>query len=182
MDILKDNIVLIAVAVLYLLSGMRGWHKGFIKMIASLVSVVLAVIIAKTLMPKATELMMQSNSWINWVEASVLPHMAGASLKLVLSIISFAAIFVLSLILIKILLATLDKIFDLPILNFINSAGGMLFALAETTVYVWVAMMIVNVTPAFPISRMIIDQVNKSYSLSMLRDNNLLLQFLQKLI
>lgn len=182
MEILTDNIVLIAVALMYFLSGMHGWHKGFIKMAASLVSVIAAVIIAKMLMPKAAEMMMQSNSWISWVEESVLPHLPGASLKLVLSIISFAAIFILVLVLIKILAAALDRIFELPLLNFINSLAGMLFALAETTVYVWVGMMIVNVIPAFEICRVITGQINGSWFLSVLRDNNLLLGFLQKLI
>ena len=182
MEIITDNIVLIAVALIYFLSGTHGWHKGLIKMVASLVSVIAAVIIAKILMPKAAEMMMQSNSWIRWVDASVLPYLPGASLKLVLSVISFAAIFIIVLILIKILAATLDRIFDLPLLSFINSLGGMLFALAETTVYIWVGMMIVNVIPAFEICREITDQISGSWFLSMLRDNNLLLQVLQKLI
>lgn len=182
MKILTDNIVLISVALIYFLAGMRGWHKGFIKMVTSVVSLIAAVIIAKMLMPKAAEMMMKSNSWINWVDSSVLPYLPGASLKLVLSIISFAAIFILVLVLIKILAAALDRIFELPLLNFINSLGGLLFALAETTVYVWVGMMIVNVIPAFEICREITHQISSSYILSALRDNNMLLQFLQNLI
>lgn len=183
MKILTDNLVLIIAALWYLLAGMNGYRRGFIKMIASLASVVLAVLAAKVLMPGATAMMIQSNSWKNWVEASVLPHLPGADLKLILSIISFAAIFVLALILIKILLSTLDRIFDLPVLNFINSVGGLLFALAETTVYIWIIMMIViNVIPGFPVCKVIISQINASYLLSMLRDNNLLLQFLQRLV
>lgn len=182
MSIITDNIILIIVAVLYLLSGINGWHRGFINLITSLVSLVLSVLAAKTLMPRAVELMMQSNSWVKWVEASVLPHLPGVSLNLVLGVISFAAIFLLSLILLNILASTLDKIADLPGLNILNSAGGMLLSLAKTTVYIWVAMMIVNVTPSFQISRFIINQINQDFFLSMLNENNLLLQLLQNLI
>lgn len=177
----KTDLVLIVTVVLAAVFLWHGYRKGLVRMLASLLSVALAVGVSVFAAPQLAASMSENHAWSSWVEANVLPHLPGVESETIFTVISFAAVFILSLALIKLLALTLDKIMHLPILNFINKALGALLGLLEATVYVWVLMMVVHILPHIPICQRAVTEIAENPLLSAIYENNLLRAFLEGL-
>ena len=116
-----------------------------------------------------------------WVETEVLPKLKGISRETVFTAICFVAVFLVSLALLKILAATLDRIAKLPILNFLNKALGVVFGICEATVYIWILMIVINILPHVPVCANAIREISENELLSVLYQNNFINAFLQSI-
>jgi len=112
------------VAALLIYGFYRGYSKGFIKSVASFISVFIGAIFALN---------------FSYVAATYLEQWFNLSPK-VMPLISFIAVFVLVLFLINIITNLLDKILNKLMLGFVNKLGGgityaFLFAFLISTVF-----------------------------------------------
>jgi len=179
--IIQNNLVLILTVAFFVLLCVLGYHRGLIRMATSIAGMAVSLFVARHFMPKLTARMEQSNSWMNWVQSEVVPKLNGITAAMVFSVLSFLVIFVVTLVLIRILAATLDRLMENSILGIFNQVLGMVLGAAEAIVYIWVFMLVVEVLPHFPVCEEIMRQINADGLLSILHDNNLLVAFLSNI-
>lgn len=179
-ELFRGDLVLCITAILFAAMAAVGYKKGLVKMLTSLVSVALSVFLALTATPTLVALMKESNAWESWMENKVLPATMGAGREFIFSALCFIGVFLLSLLVIKILSATLDLIARLPVLNFVNKSLGAVLGLCEATVYVWVFMLLVYALPHVEICADAIREIEGSSFLSFLNDNNMIRAFIQR--
>lgn len=180
-DLVKDDLVLILTVLLYAILIWKGYQRGLVRMLTSLVSVAAAIFLGMNLAPKIVPYMDESHAWVLWVETEVLPKLKGISRETVFTAICFVAVFLVSLALLKILAATLDRIAKLPILNFLNKALGVVFGICEATVYIWILMIVINILPHVPVCANAIREISENELLSVLYQNNFINAFLQSI-
>ena len=177
--LLKDDLALIVTVLIYAVLIAAGYRKGLVKMLTSFMTVAASVVISLYLSPVIGRMMEQNPSWTGWADASVLPFLPGVGRHFVFTAISFAASFVIVLIILKILAAALDFIAKLPILNFINRVLGVLLGMGEATVYIWVLMIIIHVMPNIGICREAAESISRDPFLYALNENNLISAFIR---
>jgi len=181
-EILRNNLVLILTVAFFVIMCIRGYRNGLIKMVTSLVGVAVSLFVARHFMPMLVARMEESKSWATWVQTQVVPKLKAVTVQMVYSAISFLAIFVVTLILIKVLSATLDQLMERSFLGIVNQVFGLVIGGAEALIYVWIFMIIVQVLPHFPVCEEILRQINADGLLSILNENNMLVSFLSGFI
>lgn len=180
-ELLIDNIVLILTVIFLVLMCLWGRHRGFIRMITSTAAMVISLFIARGFMTKLSAKMMEHNSWKLWMEAEVLPKLEGITAEAVFNALSFLAIFAVSMILIRILAATLDRLSEGPF-SIVNETFGLIVGLLEGVGFLWVFMIFVEVMPQLEFCRFVSAQIEAEPALRILRDNNLIVLFLKSVL
>ena len=101
---------------------------------------------------------------------------------IVLNAISFLLVFVLSIIIIKILANTLDLISKLPIINGINKMGGIFIGFLHGMIVLWVLCIALTAFSSTDIGVSMMEYINASRLLTMIYDNNLLLNVVTNIV
>lgn len=180
-ELLVDNIVLILMVIFLMLMCLWGRHRGFIRMITSTASMVISLFIARGFMKTLAARMMEKRSWMNWVEIQVLPKLEGIRAETVFNALSFLAIFTVSMILIRILAATLDRLSE-KVFSAVNEVFGLLVGLLEGVAFLWIFMIFVETMPQLGFCEFVSGQIEAEPVLRLLRDNNLVVIFLQSVL
>jgi len=179
LELIKNNLVLIAVAVFFLLMGMRGYKKGLLRMVASFGGLAVAVFAARGLMPKLAARLMANNSWTSFVTTKILPKLQIVTLEQVMSAIAFLIIFLIMIVVAGILAAALGKLTENAVISFIDRTLGIVLGLLEALIYTWAFMLFIDISPQLPFCETAAAQIAADPTLSLLHDNNLLISFLQ---
>lgn len=181
-ELIQNNLVLILLVAFCVLKGVWGYHKGFIKMIASFAGMVLSLLISQKLAPMLAARMRENNAWVTWVQAEILPRLKIVTMDMVFSAVSFLVLFILASVLIRVLVSVLEKAAEQPVLSVLNQTLGMIFGVAESIVYIWVFMLFVDIMPQLPVCQTISAQIAADELLTIIHDNNLLILGLQSVL
>lgn len=102
--------------------------------------------------------------------------------KYILSGISFIGIIIVVLIICYILTMLLNFVFDFPILSSINKFGGIGINLLKTLLKLWILLAIISFVSTLPILDPVIEQINQSFVVKVLYENNLLVNIVKSTI
>lgn len=102
--------------------------------------------------------------------------------KYILSGISFIVIIIVVLIICYILTMLLNFVFDFPILSSINKFGGIGINLLKTLLKLWILLAIISFVSTLPILDPVIEQINQSFVVKVLYENNLLVNIVKSTI
>lgn len=94
---------------------------------------------------------------------------------LILNVIAFLILFIVVLILLKLIAASLDLISKLPVLHGINKIGGLIFGLVHGLVNLWIVCIILTLFASTSFGQAIFRQINENPFLGMIYNNNYLL-------
>ena len=96
--------------------------------------------------------------------------------------ISFIGIIIVVLIICYILTMLLNFVFDFPILSSINKFGGIGINLLKTLLKLWILLAIISFVSTLPILDPVIEQINQSFVVKVLYENNLLVNIVKSTI
>lgn len=89
--------------------------------------------------------------------------------------IGFIVSFVIAIVLIKMILYAIDLLTEIPGVSFCNVVAGMALGLMQAILWIWVLFLIITVIYQSQIGMILVRQINESDILSLLYENNLLL-------
>lgn len=188
------NWLLPAVGLFILLSAWDGHHKGFIRKIVGVLSLVLTLIITSVVSPYLHIFLKESTGLYgflqNRIEGSdmelldalrVLGMENAVSGYLADEILRWAAFLIALLlagVLIRGIIFSLGIVSHLPILHGLNKTAGLILGFAEGVVLVWIFFVIITVCASTSVGGQLLKMTAQSSILSWLYRNNLLLQWL----
>ena len=76
----------------------------------------------------------------------------------------------------------LNFVFDFPILSSINKFGGIGINLLKTLLKLWILLAIISFVSTLPILDPVIEQINQSFVVKVLYENNLLVNIVKSTI
>ncbi|MGN0384134.1 MAG: CvpA family protein [Eubacterium sp.] len=103
-------------------------------------------------------------------------YIAESLTHMILNAITFFALFIILTALIRGLIALLDIISKLPIVNFFNRTLGTAFGLAQGIIILWIACLVLTAFGTTHWGKYALEQINNSQILSFVYNNNLLLK------
>ncbi len=125
-----------------------GYRKGFILQFVSLVSVIVAFIIAYQMYPKVAVMMMPYFHFREVHEVFSLPIPIDISVnKMVASAAAFGLLFIGSRIGLNLIARTLNVVASLPLINSANRIAGTMLSFAETLL---ILVLVVNIASVLP--------------------------------
>ena len=175
------NIILMIITIFYAVMIVVGYRKGLVKMVTSVACVLIALLVARITSPAVSRALAQSNEVVDWVRSKVIPNVKGVTVPMVLSALSYVVLFVTAFAIVKIVALFIKKIAGLPVINFFDHIAGGFLGAFETTVFVWVLMLVVSVFQQFDICRTIMAQIWASQFLSVLYQNDPLITIVQNI-
>ncbi|WP_230399163.1 CvpA family protein [Novisyntrophococcus fermenticellae] len=99
---------------------------------------------------------------------------------IVLYIISFAAAFILSVIILEIILKAVDVVTELPLIGFANRLGGAAAGVVRALLWVWIFFAILMLFANTQWGRICMQEIERNSILSYMYTHNLLLDYLLK--
>ena len=96
--------------------------------------------------------------------------------RMIIKIITFLFTFLLVVVIIKALSAVVEVIGDLPVIGFFNRAGGGILGIVIAVIVVWLVFMLITVFNGSSIAGALFDQIEQDPFLTLLYDNNILLE------
>ena len=201
-DIIRGNEVVLCVAIFMTALTLYGHYRGLMRMLLSAASIIIALILADSLLPYTRSILireglfdgiteslgrglsnslsstglMEHGELYELIGADRLMEAAAASIGgVILNIICFIILFILIRILLRIIVRVFDLITALPVVSGLNQLGGAALGFAEAVIYVWIAMAIAVLTPDFWLSSMVLEQSMTNSFLSFIFENNLIL-------
>lgn len=105
-------------------------------------------------------------------------YVSGYLSCLIINAISFVGIFLIMIVLLKIIEASLDLMSKLPVLNGINKIGGVLIGVIKGFLILWVVCIVVTIFSGTSWGKFIFEGINESWLLGLIYNNNYLLLFI----
>ncbi len=96
----------------------------------------------------------------------------------IISAISFIVTFIAILILLWVISIALDLVSKLPFLNSVNKTAGLIAGLAHGLILVWLGFILLTVFGSTELGQKMLEMIGESQILSMIYNNNFLLQFI----
>ncbi|MDO4488049.1 MAG: CvpA family protein [Eubacteriales bacterium] len=181
--ILFDNLTLLAVTAFFVLMMVKGYRRGLVAMVTAIASVIVALAVARMFASKLSEQLFMIRPLREFVEEEIVPNVKGITDEMAMNFISFVLLFVITLALVKVIALALNTIAQLPIINFFNAILGAVFAAVEALAYTWIFMFVVAITQGFvDISSVIMAQISESEILTIIYENNLILNLLSQFV
>ena len=187
------NWLLPAVALFLVLSAWDGHHKGFIRKIVGVLSLILTLIVTSLVSPYLHTFLKESTGVYqflqNRIEGSdlelldtlrVLGMENAVSGYLADEILRWAAFLIamtLAGVLIRGIVFSLGIVSHLPILHGLNKTAGLLLGLGEGVVLLWIFFIVITVCASTRGGAQLLKMTAQSGILSWLYHNNLLLQW-----
>lgn len=101
---------------------------------------------------------------------------------MILNVLSFLAVFLLTQILFRIVIAALDILSHIPVIGGLNRAAGLLFGLLEALLLLWIFFMIVSAIQTTETGLYLMSMIQESSFLSYLYDSNLFMQIVLRTV
>ncbi|MGN0394271.1 MAG: CvpA family protein [Coprococcus sp.] len=91
--------------------------------------------------------------------------------------LSYVVTFFVLMLIIYIFIDLADVVTNIPIINGINKAGGILFGLCQSLMLVWIAFVIITFLSAFEWGAVMMKMIDESAALSYIYEKNIFLKF-----
>lgn len=188
--ILMNGWVQIGVAAFMVAMFLYGYRKGLVRMSVNIVSIVVSLIATRMLLPTVQtwidqnpvlrELVAQRVEKIAFGEGSaagaasesvdlfyqllgldkLTDYIADRITGMLVSVITFVLLLIVVTLLVKLAFAILQRVVELPVLNFMNRTLGAVLGLVESIVYVWIFLIVISFLPENPLTLHIAMQFN----------------------
>ena len=167
-----------------------GDRKGLVRMSVNIVSIVVSLIATRMLLPTVQswidqnpvlrELVAQRVEKIAFGEGpaagaasesvdlfyqllgldKLTDYIADRITGMLVSVITFVLLLIVVTLLVKLAFAILQRVVELPVLNFMNRTLGAVLGLVESIVYVWIFLIVISFLPENPLTLHIAMQFN----------------------
>ncbi len=188
--ILMNGWVQIGVAAFMVAMFLYGYRKGLVRMSVNIVSIVVSLIATRMLLPTVQswidqnpvlrELVAQRVEKIAFGEGpaagaasesvdlfyqllgldKLTDYIADRITGMLVSVITFVLLLIVVTLLVKLAFAILQRVVELPVLNFMNRTLGAVLGLVESIVYVWIFLIVISFLPENPLTLHIAMQFN----------------------
>lgn len=175
------NITAICAVVFYMFMAVRGYKKGFVRMVASVACALVSLIAARIFAPVLAQSFLENADFVRWTEENILPNVKGVTPELVASGVTFVILFVILLAASKFAAALLKKIAELPVISFLNHLAGGAFGVIEATMYLWIFMLAATLLQKFGFFQTILTQIANSEFLRILYQNDPFLSLIKSI-
>ena len=181
-ELIENNAVLLVTVAALALSGIRGYRKGFLRMITSAASMIISIFVSRIFAPKLALRMAENNAWVSFVQAEVLPVLKTVTMEQVFLALGFLILFVVVSVLLLVLAGTLERMTEGTVLEPVNRVLGILPGAALALTYIWAVMLFTDIMPQLPLCREVSAQIAADRFLSVIHENNLLTGLLQNVL
>lgn len=188
--IVMNGWVQIGVAAFMVAMFLYGYRKGLMRMSVNIVSIVVSLIATRMLLPTVQswidqnpvlrELVAQRVEKIAFGEGpaagaasesvdlfyqllgldKLTDYIADRITGMLVSVITFVLLLIVVTLLVKLAFAILQRVVELPVLNFMNRTLGAVLGLVESIVYVWIFLIVISFLPENPLTLHIAMQFN----------------------
>ena len=188
--IVMNGWVQIGVAAFMVAMFLYGYRKGLVRMSVNIVSIVVSLIATRMLLPTVRrwidqnpvlrELVAQRVEKIAFGEGpaagaasesvdlfyqllgldKLTDYIADRITGMLVSVITFVLLLIVVTLLVKLAFAILQRVVELPVLNFMNRTLGAVLGLVESIVYVWIFLIVISFLPENPLTLHIAMQFN----------------------
>lgn len=188
--IVMNGWVQIGVAAVMVAMFLYGYRKGLVRMSVNIVSIVVSLIATRMLLPTVQswidqnpvlrELVAQRVEKIAFGEGpaagaasesvdlfyqllgldKLTDYIADRITGMLVSVITFVLLLIVVTLLVKLAFAILQRVVELPVLNFMNRTLGAVLGLVESIVYVWIFLIVISFLPENPLTLHIAMQFN----------------------
>lgn len=188
--IVMNGWVQIGVAAFMVAMFLYGYRKGLVRMSVNIVSIVVSLIATRMLLPTVQtwidqnpvlrELVAQRVEKIAFGEGpaagaasesvdlfyqllgldKLTDYIADRITGMLVSVITFILLLIVVTLLVKLAFAILQRVAELPVLNFMNRTLGAVLGLVESIVYVWIFLIVISFLPENPLTLHIAMQFN----------------------
>ena len=188
--IVMNRWVQIGVAAFMVAMFLYGYRKGLVRMSVNIVSIVVSLIATRMLLPTVQswidqnpvlrELVAQCVEKIAFGEGpaagaasesvdlfyqllgldKLTDYIADRITGMLVSVITFVLLLIVVTLLVKLAFAILQRVVELPVLNFMNRTLGAVLGLVESIVYVWIFLIVISFLPENPLTLHIAMQFN----------------------
>ena len=188
--IVMNGWVQIGVAAFMVAMFLYGYRKGLVRMSVNIVSIVVSLIATRMLLPTVQswidqnpvlrELVAQRVEKIAFGEGpaagaasesvdlfyqllgldKLTDYIADRITGMLVSVITFVLLLIVVTLLVKLAFAILQRVAELPVLNFMNRTLGAVLGLVESIVYVWIFLIVISFLPENPLTLHIAMQFN----------------------
>ena len=188
--IVMNGWVQIGVAAFMVAMFLYGYRKGLVRMSVNIVSIVVSLIATRMLLPTVQswidqnpvlrELVAQRVEKIAFGEGpaagaasesvdlfyqllgldKLTDYIADRITGMLVSVITFILLLIVVTLLVKLSFAILQRVVELPVLNFMNRTLGAVLGLVESIVYVWIFLIVISFLPENPLTLHIAMQFN----------------------
>ena len=188
--IVMNGWVQIGVAAFMVAMFLYGYRKGLVRMSVNVVSIVVSLIATRMFLPTVQswidqnpvlrELVAQRVEKIAFGEGpaagaasesvdlfyqllgldKLTDYIADRITGMLVSVITFVLLLIVVTLLVKLAFAILQRVVELPVLNFMNRTLGAVLGLVESIVYVWIFLIVISFLPENPLTLHIAMQFN----------------------
>ena len=188
--IVMNGWVQIGVAAFMVAMFLYGYRKGLVRMSVNIVSIVVSLIATRMLLPTVQswidqnpvlrELVAQRVEKIAFGKGpaagaasesvdlfyqllgldKLTDYIADRITGMLVSVITFVLLLIVVTLLVKLAFAILQRVVELPVLNFMNRTLGAVLGLVESIVYVWIFLIVISFLPENPLTLHIAMQFN----------------------
>lgn len=161
------------------LSGLSGYHKGFLKVVYSMVGLLVAVFFITAMVPPMGHALKDNKALSRWLEEK-----CGAEELAGLCINVFA--FFIVLIIVWLVLWRIGKMLDLfaktPGIHLINMIFGFFAGIVKAFLVIWIVFLLIRVTSFLPGSEVLINQIKNDAVLRDLYEHNRVYELINNLL
>ena len=210
-EFILENLLTLLV-VIYLLYGLiKGFKLGFLKLVLSLGSLIVAIFLTRTFTPVVTAMVKDVTN----IESTLTEQIYNAFIKtntfdsfnlnlfniqntgelnetiknticsnyanIVINVLSGVGVFIVIIILLKIAIRVLDIVDYIPMVGQINKLLGAFAGVFQSLIIIWIILVIVRVFENMPQVQNIIKNIQKSSLLWNIYTNNVVYDFLANL-
>lgn len=158
------------IVMLYIvLSGLRGYHKGFLKVVYSMVGLLVGAFFVTAMVPPMGHALRDNKALSRWLEEK-----CGTEALAGLCINVFA--FFIMLIIVTLVLWRIGKMLDLftktPGIHLINMILGFFAGIVKALIVIWIVFLLIRVTSFLPGSEALMNQIQNDAVLRDLYEHN----------
>lgn len=187
------NWLLIVVLILFLLCVIQGWRKGFLRLLFSLISWIVMIVLVSYISPYISEFLKNNTGIYEWIEnrcAETIQSRLGTGLEFlaeaggemaadwILRGVVFLVALILVVILLRLIYRALGIVDHIPVLRGINRVLGLFAGVLEAYILVSLFFMFVSVIAGTELGSSLTMYIDESEFLSMLYYQNVMVNLL----
>ncbi|MDI3312246.1 MAG: CvpA family protein [Thermoanaerobacterium sp.] len=142
------NFVDVAILLIIAYFTYSGFVKGFIMTLYGMASIVLSWVLTKRFYPIVEQSILKNSKLLSFI-IKITGYgneiLSGASTKMIVTLVSFVFTFLLSLLFIKAVAVTINKLMDYPVIRTFNRVGGGILGGIEGFVFLFLLFGLLNV-------------------------------------
>ncbi len=185
------NWMLIIVIIIFLIAIFRGWRRGLLRLLFSLVSIVVLIWLFSALNPYISSFIKEHTGLYEWIEerctqrigdqfssglSFLTDSVASTTADWILKGIIFLVTFIIALIIVMIIFRLLKLVNKVPILGKVNKILGLVGGAVEGYIVVCLVMLLVSLISGTELGGTLAENIESNALLSFLNDSNFLLQ------